>query len=245
MLSVGLALRSFSGFVAAGGKVCARVLDRVALLAPGWDPSEHSPVPRREAPARLPPVAPRGEGCSRLGHRGSRRAQLGREPGGPDSCLLPWSQVSDANWRVNCARCCWDAFREFGSVSLLGAQCWKRDGRGGMQAFWLLGAALKQTVRAKHTVLHPALHKSAVCFLSRSASCMGAVPDPDMVPATFALASQAGLFLLERSFSVAELSWEDKEDRGVSVGLLFARGRGAAGVAGGLKSCFLCWLPPC
>lgn len=71
---------------------------------------------------------------------------------------------------------------------------------------------------------------------------MGAVPDPEVFPATCHLSR---LLLLESSISSLELSWEDKvRGRGISVRLSFATGRGAAGVSGGLKGCFLCWLPP-
>lgn len=49
---------------------------------------------------------------------------------------------------------------------------------------------------------------------------MGAVPDPEVFPATFAFAIYAGLLLLDRSVSSAELSWEDKEKgSGISMGL--------------------------
>lgn len=41
---------------------------------------------------------------------------------------------------------------------------------------------------SKHRVLNPALYESTVCFLDRSASRMGVVPDPEVFPNTFALA---------------------------------------------------------
>lgn len=40
---------------------------------------------------------------------------------------------------------------------------------------------------------------------------MGAVPDPEVFLATFALAVYAWLLLLERSISGLKLSWEDKK----------------------------------
>lgn len=103
----------------------------------------------------------------------------------------------------------------------------------------------EEAVSAKQGTLNPPLARSTVCFLDRSASCVGAVPDAEVFLATFALAVYAGLLPLKRSVCGLELSWEDKErGRGISMVLSFAVGRGAAGVAGGLKSSFLCWLPP-
>lgn len=55
-------------------------------------------------------------------------------------------------------------------------------------AWGCTGASQEQVIRAKRGALNPAHYKSTVCFLDRSASCMGAGPDPEVFLATFALA---------------------------------------------------------